>query len=234
MRNLPFYDIEYTKLSGRKYKLEQITFSYLRLLDLDTTNMANASKALLNDTDVNQKGGSLRITALNALISQHVSSRRMNDVVPVGPNKFFLKGGYKQFPMLDIHRGYFTSIRPGFNTVLLNVNVAAAAFYQPMYVSDFFRLAETKKWSDYGSPRDLLKGLTVRIAYRRESHDNEYDPNIEEHRHRVIAGFGESPSQQETEISGKSCTVAEYFARIGANIPTQSSGRVSASMLRQG
>ncbi|KAK5124739.1 hypothetical protein LTR85_001452 [Meristemomyces frigidus] len=209
--------VMYAKLSGRNYRLDTIDFKHIRDLTLSGTP-ALATKSLLNQDEVTKKGGSLRITALNALITRHVSSGN-DDIIQVGPNKFFLKSGFVPATgLFDIHRGYYTSIRPGADSILLNVNTATAAFYKPMSVAEFYNLFKDRRFRDYGDPEDMLKGLTVRIAYNRQKHDDAYDPDIELHRHRTIAGFGDVPSKEEFDHNGTTKTVAQYFAELGATI----------------
>lgn len=205
----------YAKLSGREYMLDIISFKYQHDLALGNTP-AEGTRSLLDPDrhSITKKGGSLRTTALNALIARHVSSANSN-INQVGPNKFFLKGYEKKNDLFNIHRGYYTSIRPGSDSILLNVNTATSAFYQTMTVAEFYRDVE-KNPADYGDPEDLLKGLTVRIAYDRQKHDDEYDPNTEDHRHRIIAGFGDVPSVQKFDHNGVTKTVAKYFGELGA------------------
>lgn len=212
---LTISDIDYSKLSGRKYKLSYIEFTFRQSLDLGST-AAELSKILVNRAtgqgafDATDRGASMRITALNALVSSYVGLANDN-IIPVGPNKFFLKNGWKSInSTLNTHRGYFTSIRPGSKTALLNVNLATSAFFNPISVAQYFR--------DLRDPRtamSTLKGLNVRIAYQREKFDDEYDPNLEANRHRVIAGFGLKPSIQTFELKGEPITVADYFFQLG-------------------
>ena len=210
----PITEIEYTKLSGRKYNLDHVTLTFQRTLQIPSSPN-KASESLMNAQDITQKGASLRTAALNAFISKRVSLN--SDIISVGPNKFFVKAGYTSSgPMLNIHRGYFTSIRPGSESVLLNVNSATSAFYQPRTVADLCKIVG-RNYPGYGDPKELLKGLTVRIAYDREQHDSEYDPNLEHHRLRTIAGFGKSPAKQMFQLDGREITVAAYFMeKLGA------------------
>ena len=205
-------NVKYQKQSGKEYILKSIAFTSPRELDLGTGGQA--SLALVNhekDDPVagtkTQKGASMRLTALNALISKHV---RLNNkgIFPAGPNKFFLTHGrYELDETFDIHRGYFTSVRPGNQGVLLNINLATSAFFRPISVAEFMKAASRLP----GEPTDLLKGLLVRIAHQREQFDQDYDPNLEENRKRVIAGFGLPPEKQDFKRNGTKTTVAAYF-----------------------
>lgn len=72
---------------------------------------------------------------------------------------------------------------------------------------------------DSRATRDALKGLTVFLGYRREKHDDEYDPNLEQHRHRTIAGFGKTPKQQFFTLDiTETISVQEYFQRLGYQV----------------
>lgn len=211
-------NIEYSKLSGRKHKLDTITFFYVRTIDVGSSS-AEATKLLLDTVahpDPNaslHKGAGMRITALNAFVSKSVVES--SDVISVGPNKFFVKDDWSPAGnMLNIRRGYFTSIRPGSDSVLLNVNVATSAFYNSIRVSEVFRMCANDR-----EAMASLKGLTVFIRYRREEHDHEYNPNLEQQRHRVIAGFGNRPEDETFRLeTGERISVFEYFQRLGYTI----------------
>lgn len=223
---LTLHDIAYTKLSGRRNNLDFLSFKFLDELDLGTDTEAagklvnhekkpanqskkpaKEEKKLVNH-EMTGKGASMRIAALNAFISKYVSLGN-SDIIPVGPNKFFLKDSWTEVDdkTLHIHQGYFTSIRPGQKNVLLNVNLATSAFIAPMTVAEFLTKARHPSFRS----RDLVKGMTVRIAYRREHFDKDYDPNAEENRHRVIAGYGKKPAEQQFELEGSTITVRDYF-----------------------
>ena len=78
--------------SGRPYELDTITFAYQRDLDIDPVP-AKASEFLINQQPLTKKGGSMLVTALNALISRHVSLNS-EALISIGTNKFFPKTGY--------------------------------------------------------------------------------------------------------------------------------------------
>ena len=210
-------DIEYTKLSGRKYKLAHITFTYLHQLDFGPSSKIATTKLLNQEANLNVSGSSdrqaqMRITALNAMISKRVSEN--DNLIPIGPNKFFFKDQFSKIDsLLNIRQGYFTSVHPGCDSVLLNINVATSAFYNPIPLHVVFRTYQRQE-----EAQSALKGLTVWIAYRRGQHDASYDPNLEEHRRRIVAGFGRPPHQEEFELDGKDTTVAAYFQSLGHDI----------------
>ncbi|KAF2710115.1 Piwi-domain-containing protein [Pleomassaria siparia CBS 279.74] len=77
---------------------------------------------------------SVVVNALNVVVAKNMT----NDVFQLGANKFFVKSGYESLSKsLCTMRGYFYTIRPGMGTMLLSVNAATSAFYQPILVSEF-------------------------------------------------------------------------------------------------
>ena len=216
-------NVEYIKLSGRKHRLDHITFRYCGALDLVMDDQ-NASTMLLNQvahpdsTRDADSGAPMRITALNALISKRISEN--DELIPVGPNKFFVKGRWKSISeQLTIRPGYFTSIRPGQSSVLLNINVATSAFYNSIRLARVFeRYQQSLDEIDLKEAQAMLKGLTVWIAYERVPHDQNYDLNHPDHRHRIVAGFGATPHSQTFELEGQTTTVAAYFAGLGHDV----------------
>ncbi|KAF7867569.1 uncharacterized protein EAF02_009760 [Botrytis sinoallii] len=60
-------------------------------------------------------------------------------------------------PLYQIHRGFFSSIRPGKGSILLNVNVTTSAFFSPINLAEWIK-SNPKSWGD--SER-LLKGVRV-------------------------------------------------------------------------
>ncbi|TGO53459.1 hypothetical protein BOTNAR_0295g00060 [Botryotinia narcissicola] len=60
-------------------------------------------------------------------------------------------------PLYQIHRGFFSSMRPGQGSVLLNVNVTTSAFFSPINLAEWIK-SNPQKWGD---PERLLKGIRV-------------------------------------------------------------------------
>ncbi|KAF2865134.1 hypothetical protein BDV95DRAFT_612925 [Massariosphaeria phaeospora] len=82
------------------------------------------------------------VTALNMVVSKSFS----NQVFQLSSNKFFLKKGHNDLtgPRGICHalctiRGYFYTVKPGMQKVLLNVNAATSAFFRPLTVDEFLR-----------------------------------------------------------------------------------------------
>jgi len=184
-------DLTYVKQSGREASLPLLTVKFRHRLSL-----GHGTYDLIGERNDNREP-LLVIKALNAIISHAVCQRNATDLHQVGVNRFFLKAGWKDIGTgLLAHRGYFTSIRPGTDRVLLNVNTATSAFFEPILVSDFIKTMREKPY--HKNDKDIekmLRGVTVRITYDRPVTDG-INRNAEENRRKVIAGLGLSVSQQ--------------------------------------
>ncbi|TGO21637.1 hypothetical protein BPAE_0208g00070 [Botrytis paeoniae] len=60
-------------------------------------------------------------------------------------------------PLYQIHRGFFSSMRPAKGSVLLNINVTTSAFFSPINLTKWIE-SNPKAWGDFGR---LLKGVRV-------------------------------------------------------------------------
>jgi hypothetical protein len=97
--------------------------------------------------------------------------------------------------------GFFLSVRPGVQSLLLNVNIATSPFYENMLVSEAIdRLTRTPQVVPRGHGRNLdevrrvLKGVRVRIEYN-TNNDNVTFPN-QYSRFRFIQNVGNACSQE--------------------------------------
>lgn len=202
--------VDFHKFSGKQSSLTGVTFSFTRRLDFP-----NESRALVSSNIRNEKGAPVHITALNALISSKVASS--GSVISTGPNKFFSRGDFDPFLAIQAHRGYFTSIRPGTENILLNVGTMTGAFYQPLRVSEFITATNNNGLKEYGNEAErckkLLVGRSVRILYDRASHETVYDANLDANRHRIIVEIGKKPSQQYFTVGKITISVMDYFQK---------------------
>lgn len=213
--HLTLDNLVYAKASGRSETLTKMTFTLKRVMSFQ-----NGPADLVGGrADDNAHHPSELTNALNAIISRHIK-KTSDDIFPIGANKFFIKGGLKRIGALDAVRGYFTSVRPGFQDVLLNVNTATSPFYHPMTLSAFIESVR----NEYGDKERLLKNKAVRILYKiqppstgpKAKDDDAFDPNHEKNRKRNVAGFGWPCNEQLFDIddgpnSSRTVTVADYF-----------------------
>jgi eukaryotic translation initiation factor 2C len=129
------------------------------------------------------------VDALNLAVTKSLTDK----VFQQSTNKFFVKcGSVNLGRTLCTIRGYYYTIKPGMQKVLLNVNAATSAFFQPTTVGEYlndnttFPLDEREK---------TLKLLRVYIEP-----DRKVDPNNQEHvdhlnkpqnRIKTFFGYGE-------------------------------------------
>jgi hypothetical protein len=132
------------------------------------------------------------IRALNASVAQCIvdhSKDTGKKISRVGANKFYITNGYKEMKGLRAGRGYFTSIRPGTESTLLNVNPATSAFLPPITVSD---LIKSIGKHDLAYVSRLLRGATLRIRYTRANYyqESDIDYNSEAARLKIFTQIG--------------------------------------------
>ncbi|KAK5129660.1 hypothetical protein LTR08_002985 [Meristemomyces frigidus] len=221
------HDVPYHKASGHEAQLDRVEFTFLRTLRFDN---GTATESLLNSGHTTDKGASVHVTALNGLISKHATEMQPGTITQVGPNKFFLCNGFTNLPPpasrnslaapLNAHRGYYSSVRPGNERVLLNIGTKAGAFINPMLVSSFLTRINAANYDEYGTRPSLLIGKTVRICYDRAQIKADFDPNLERNRHKTIASFGQVPSKQMFYLAseGREISVKEYFVKLGVSL----------------
>ncbi|KAK5739520.1 hypothetical protein LTR17_005209 [Elasticomyces elasticus] len=218
-------DISYIKTTGRPANLSSMYFKYQ--WDLDFT-VEPVTKTLLNAiAGTESHGASDHIAALNGLISKHASERAPG-VIQVGPNKFFMSNNFTPLPPPDgglapfnAHRGYYSSVRPGSEKPLLNVNVKAGTFFNPMKVSYFLDSIHDKAYDHYGflekREEKLLLNRAVRVCYKRQVRDLTFDPNDDDSRIKTIVGLGKIPSMQRFVVdpaTGADMSVMDYFVKV--------------------
>ncbi|ORX99403.1 Piwi domain-domain-containing protein [Clohesyomyces aquaticus] len=144
------------------------------------------------------------IRALNANVAQFVRQYSQASNVPltqVGANKFFVNGGHNRMNGLWAVRGYFSSIRPGKEGVLLNVNTATSAFLPPILVSEILSIFRTGPvYESQEFVEKTLQNQMVRIIYKRfnskKNKEKGIDINDEPHRLKQFQSFGLTAQQQ--------------------------------------
>ncbi|KAK3621321.1 hypothetical protein LTR56_022857 [Elasticomyces elasticus] len=227
----PVAAVEYRKVSGRPATLDRVEFTFSGMLDFtdpsDTQSLLNPGLA------PNAKGASVHIAALNGLVSKHATSA-LNSIIQVGPNKFFLANGFKPMahPTYNVpapfnaHRGYYSSIRPGSEKVLLNVSAKSGTFINLMKVSTFLAAIKHEDYKDYGDGESLLINRSVRICYDRTPLSDDFDPNHNDNRHKIISAFGELPPKEQKFWHGEEgkkvkISVRDYFVKeLGSTEPS--------------
>ncbi|KAI0828161.1 Piwi domain-containing protein [Trametes gibbosa] len=142
------------------------------------------------------------INALNIILAMY-PNRAAGGGVMVGRNKFFhpspqappvpLGGG------LEAWRGFFSSVRPVWKQLMVNVNVCTTAFYRPGNLAE--RLIEFLNASYGARSATFVRGVRVRTIHLGYRKTVKTVAKVNARQHRFVAeGLGE-------------VTVEEYFAK---------------------
>ncbi|KAK0867858.1 hypothetical protein LTR87_014414 [Friedmanniomyces endolithicus] len=160
--------ITYENEMGVRLTLEEITITFNR-----TINLARSMGEMFYDTTTATYGDSdpgLITRGLNAFFSRFASETPGN--VSTSANKSFV--AMTQRVSLDTNpaqrtlaalKGFFLSVRPGIDSMYLNVNHATSPFFEEILVSEFVTRARQAGRSE-GEIRAVLKGVKVRIIYQ--------------------------------------------------------------------
>ncbi|KAK8209468.1 ribonuclease H-like domain-containing protein [Phyllosticta capitalensis] len=167
---------------------------------------------------------SVACQSLTIILSKAAKHARGNyESFQVGNNKIFIKS---RWDPLDIdaakdhknvatprnlvvcHHGFSFIIKPAMGHVLLNLNSATSAFFQPQLVSHFINqyLSRNNRWSDI---EHLLDGIRVYVDYKSGQAETKDDDTA--NRIKTINGFGERLDNEMFQIDGKTTTVYDYL-----------------------
>jgi eukaryotic translation initiation factor 2C len=158
--------------------------------------------------------------AMNITIAKSVSDPTNNkDTFQVGDNRFFYRPGWSEIPSangLVVMRGYFSTIRPAMNSILLNVNIAHGAFYKAQglfeYLEDYRR---NRKYpydglteADFDVLKGHLCGLRVSLNFDRSQADDQGEEfNTPARRNKLICDLGDVPRIQKFSMPSNPRTV---------------------------
>jgi hypothetical protein len=86
----------------------------------------------------------------------------------VGPNRLYIDKGFQPLNPLCAHRGYYSSVRPGREHILLNVNAAASAFFPPCRIAYIVNRVQANTSVaaevDTDEIEKWLKGTTLKMS----------------------------------------------------------------------
>ncbi|KAF7968003.1 hypothetical protein HWV62_32204 [Athelia sp. TMB] len=198
---VPFYEEEQDGPkkdgTGKEYIL---TIKYIQ--DIETLSLVS----YLSGDPQFKNYDTLPVTAaLNLILAAFPNRATQGGGVLVGRNRFFfpsttsppvpLGGG------LEAWKGFYSSIRPAFNQLMVNVNVCTTAFYSPGNLAD--ALTSFRRMSFGGKPNAFVKGLRVsatHLGYRK-----------------TIKTMSTKTSKTHSfdcpELGGGKVTVEQYFSR---------------------
>ncbi|KDQ20605.1 hypothetical protein BOTBODRAFT_151362 [Botryobasidium botryosum FD-172 SS1] len=127
--SIPFYD-EDEEGPGPKAKTYTLTITWARDIETESLRSFLAGEAQYREYDTLPV-----ISALNIILSQYAA--RMG--TPVGKNRTFFKSGNNAYDLgggLEAWKGYYSSVRPTFRQLMVNLNVCTTAFYKEGNLAD--------------------------------------------------------------------------------------------------
>ncbi|KAK0898784.1 hypothetical protein LTR02_010003 [Friedmanniomyces endolithicus] len=189
LRSASGAEITYDNEMGVRLTLEEITISFIR-----TINLARSVGEMFYDTSTatyDDSDPGLITRGLNAFFSRFASETPGN--VSTSANKSFV--AMTQRISLDSNpaqrtlaalKGFFLLVRPGIDSMYLNVDHATSPFFEEILVSEFVTRARQAGRSE-GEIRAVLKCVEVRIIYQTVK-----PFKIEDERYRFITCVGSS------------------------------------------
>ncbi|KAJ2919770.1 hypothetical protein MD484_g671, partial [Candolleomyces efflorescens] len=181
---------------GKRYTME-ITY----IQPLDTGNLVNylAGQPQYRDYDIQPI-----VAALNLILGAH-PDRSDGPGVMVGRNRWFFKAQGEQPTELgaglEAWKGFYSSVRPAHNQLMVNVNVCTTAFYIPGNLAD--ALIKFRNASFGARPAGFVKGVRVETTHLhyRKTVKTLSSKTAKTHRFKV------------QEYNDQELTVEEYFKR---------------------
>ncbi|KAH9994550.1 argonaute-like protein [Russula compacta] len=145
------------------------------------------------------------ISALNLILSAHPNRTQTGAGVMVGKNRYFFPPVSPQSQSslgggLEAWRGYFSSVRPSFNQLMVNVNVCATAFYSEG------NLAEAMIAFEQASFGARMSAFVQRIRVKTDHLGHQKTV-------KRLAKFNAKQHKFEAQELGGTVTVEEYFRR---------------------
>ncbi|KAF2122712.1 ribonuclease H-like domain-containing protein [Lophiotrema nucula] len=190
-------------------------------------SFANLEQYVLGQSnDLRLWDSTVEIKALNLVISKCFEG----SVAEVGSNKHFIiqrppkllqkkgsrapRGYANEGNSLCLMDGYYHTVKPGQDKILLNVNYVTSAFYSEKLVSEF--LLDTETFKSVSQRRDALIGVRVRITYGRGKSRpaRDADHAFEEGRIKTITGVSKwSIDEQEFKMKDENGSEAKVTVK---------------------
>ncbi|KAF9074291.1 Piwi domain-containing protein [Rhodocollybia butyracea] len=142
-----------------------VSIKLTRELDPDRLTNYMAGKSEFRDYDPLPL-----LSALNLIVQQHASRTG----VRVGKNKYFFptsSTGSFLSPGITAYQGFFASVRPTYNQLMVNVNACMTAFIDPGNLADkLMEFSRNSRGAMPSLPRELVKKVkvtTTHLGYKR-------------------------------------------------------------------
>ncbi|KAK5170195.1 uncharacterized protein LTR77_004781 [Saxophila tyrrhenica] len=174
---LPSPQLTYRNECGRALTIETVNFKYRQAIDLSKPMheiFFDHTSIRFRDSEPN-----ILVKGLNAFFSRnvrhqlrHPSMPQANDFICVGANESYPGGtGPKASQPLDNRQmicakhGFSLSIRPGVQSMYVNLSNATTPFFEEAITVQAFYDAGVRAGSTAGELRNCLKGLKVKITH---------------------------------------------------------------------
>ncbi|KAN0105642.1 Piwi domain containing protein [Russula decolorans] len=125
--NVPFFEEDDKSAVGQEMKEYTLTIKYIQPIETNGLQQYLVGHAQYRNYDILPV-----ISALNLILSAHPNRTQAGGGVMVGRNRFFFPSASPPFPLgggLEAWRGFYSSVRPSFKQLMVNVNVCTTAFY---------------------------------------------------------------------------------------------------------
>ncbi|KAF8639231.1 hypothetical protein AX17_001716 [Amanita inopinata Kibby_2008] len=192
---VPYYDEdeEGPSPNGKTYTL---TITFVQQLHLQ--NLLNYTSG---DRQYKEYDIAPLLSALNLVLAAHATR---SGGVMVGRNRFFFPSSSEAVRLggaLEAFRGFYSSVRPAHNQLMVNVNVCTTAFYTPGNLAS--AMMEFRESSFGANPKVFVRGVRVKtthLGYRK-----------------TVKTLSDKTAKQYkfecSDFGGAMVTVEEYFKR---------------------
>jgi hypothetical protein len=160
---VPFYDVDQDGPkkdgTGKEYTL---TIKFIQELETESLISHLAGEPHFRGYDVLPV-----IAALNVILAAHPNRATTGGGVLVGRNRFFFPSASSP-PMslgggLEAWKGFYSSVRPAYKELMVNVNVCTTAFYTPGNLAD--SMVAFRNASFGAKVNAFVKGIRVRATH---------------------------------------------------------------------
>ncbi|KAG1837574.1 ribonuclease H-like domain-containing protein [Suillus subalutaceus] len=162
--------------AGPNARSKTYTFAIIHTADLDVTRL---TKYLSGDIESRDYEVQPLVAAVNLVLQTHAARTG----VRVGKNRYFFPS-QERFELalgIDAVKGFFTSARPAYNELMVNVGVCMTAFYKPGNLADAIRFTQklkvTTRHLGYKQKKPIKKIMST-SARRTFFHCEEYHGKI--------------------------------------------------------
>lgn len=151
------------------------------------------------------------INALNLVLSAHPSSAAGQGVM-VGRNRFFFRSAMAPSSLgggIEAWKGFYSSVRPAWKQLMVNVNVCTTAFYIP---GNLAQAMESFRNASFGArPATFVRGVRVKTTHLGYTKTVKRLANFNARQHKFDSGdFGKVSVE---EYFKKSTLIQVYLAQ---------------------